>query len=153
MPKPSSIEKNEVARAIIQLRGSFQETQEAFARRVGVALNTVQRWELNDPPQRRYLKKLIEYAYDKDRRDLAAIFYIPFRKDIDPNEAGVHAQRIRETIRFIQGLHSSIPPPKDKEFRKRWIAMSDLLKGLEAEIAEFDFPWVAKAMVRSENKK
>lgn len=67
-------EEREVAEAIRSLRGQFGESQQAFSNRLGVAVRTVFRWEVQTPPKGDVLLRLFELSQDTGREDLMQIF-------------------------------------------------------------------------------
>jgi hypothetical protein len=70
-----STKKSRVALATVKLRSTFKENQQKFSDRVGVALATLARWEIdNRQPSPRYLKELWHLAAEQDRADLAQVF-------------------------------------------------------------------------------
>jgi transcriptional regulator with XRE-family HTH domain len=147
MPRPPSIKKNDLAKAIIALRQELNESQQAFSNRLGVALNTVQRWELNDPPNRRSLKRLVQITWEKARSsertprtsDIFQILLGEYKKDmfLDPEMTGAPARRMRTMIsRIKEKLLPSVRTAR--QYARIREEIMPLLDGLYAEIDELD---------------
>ena len=62
MPRPSTREKHEASLAVIRMRKAFGWTQTELALKVGVAVQTVGRWESYDPPRGDTLERLADFA-------------------------------------------------------------------------------------------
>jgi transcriptional regulator with XRE-family HTH domain len=98
-----SRKKSSVACAIVELRSGFDENQQKFSDRLGVALATLARWEIdNRQPSPRYLKELWHLAAERDRADLAKVFADAFATAAGyalSGEAGFHVRRLISDIR------------------------------------------------------
>jgi transcriptional regulator with XRE-family HTH domain len=73
MARPAKVVKGKLAQAVVALREEFGESQQAFSNRLGLSLNAVQRWELNDRPNHKSILRLIELAYGRKRRDICRV--------------------------------------------------------------------------------
>jgi transcriptional regulator with XRE-family HTH domain len=62
MPRPSSREKDVASLALIKMRAKFGWTQTQLAANLGVAVQTVGRWESYDPPRGAALERLAVWA-------------------------------------------------------------------------------------------
>jgi transcriptional regulator with XRE-family HTH domain len=81
MARPTTVVRGELAQVIMGLRAEYGETQQAFSNRLGIALNTVQRWELNETPSLEMLLRLIDLAYGRKRRDLCRVMVKELTRD------------------------------------------------------------------------
>jgi transcriptional regulator with XRE-family HTH domain len=111
-----SSKKWTIASAIVELRSTFEENQQKFSDRLGVALATVARWEIdNRQPSPRYLKELWHLAAEQDRADLAQIFADAFAAAVGyalSGETGYQMRRLISDIRNDAGalLFEGLPP-------------------------------------------
>jgi transcriptional regulator with XRE-family HTH domain len=62
MARPTDVSRGQLAESIKALREYFGETQKEFARRLGVTIGSVARYETNAPPSARVLRKLRDLA-------------------------------------------------------------------------------------------
>jgi hypothetical protein len=70
-----SSKKSPFASAIVELRSTFDENQQKFSDRLGVALATLARWEISERyPSPRHIKEMWHLAHEQDRPKLAKIF-------------------------------------------------------------------------------
>ena len=106
-----------VASAIVELRSTFSENQQKFSDRLGVALATLARWEIeNRRPSPRHLKDLWHLAVDEQERpDLAQVFAEAFASAVGyalSGEAGYQMRRLISDIRNDAGtlLFEDLPP-------------------------------------------
>jgi hypothetical protein len=99
-----SREKLELAAAIVELRSTYGENQQRFSDRLGVAMATLGRWEIDSRrPSPRYLKELWHLASEQDKPDLAQIFADAFALAagyaLSAGEAGFDVRRLVANIR------------------------------------------------------
>jgi transcriptional regulator with XRE-family HTH domain len=66
--------KNEVSEAVRKLRSSFNLTQDEFARKLGVAVVSVARWETSRPPRGKSAKVLEDLAASLSLSECVAVF-------------------------------------------------------------------------------
>lgn len=66
MPRPSSREKDAASLALIKMRAKFGWTQTDLAAKLGVAVQSIGRWESYSPPRGQTLQRLAEFA-EKER--------------------------------------------------------------------------------------
>jgi transcriptional regulator with XRE-family HTH domain len=62
MARPTSRKKSELSKAVVELRVLLGENQQAFSNRLGIALNTVARYETSRPPSGEMLLRLGQLA-------------------------------------------------------------------------------------------
>jgi transcriptional regulator with XRE-family HTH domain len=75
-PRPKQLEPGKVSALVAELRKAYGMTQQAFSNNLGVALNTVARWESIRVPDKDYLPKLADMAVAIGRNDIADILRI-----------------------------------------------------------------------------
>jgi transcriptional regulator with XRE-family HTH domain len=63
-----------IAQAVANLRAAHGATLEQFARRLGVGVTTLWKWESTCTPRRKSLERLYEIATLHGLTDLAAVF-------------------------------------------------------------------------------
>jgi transcriptional regulator with XRE-family HTH domain len=92
-----------VARAIAELRGTFNESQQQFSQRLGTSLATVGRWECGARyPSLDHLKELWHLSVDQDQPHLQQIFADAFAhgagSQISAGEVGFQVRRLMSDI-------------------------------------------------------
>jgi transcriptional regulator with XRE-family HTH domain len=71
----SSKKKSTMASAVVELRSTFNENQQRFSDRLGLAIATVGRWEIGERhPSPRFLREMWRLAAEQNRADLAQVF-------------------------------------------------------------------------------
>jgi transcriptional regulator with XRE-family HTH domain len=74
--------KEPVCEAVRKLRLALNESQEAFARRMGTAVRTVTRWETVRPPRGKKLDGLVRVARENGLDDQAHGFLVALATEI-----------------------------------------------------------------------
>lgn len=76
MARPTAVTRSRLAEAVRRIRLQLEETQEEFARRLGVSVGSVARYETNARPSQRVIRKLRDLARDVGRFDLMELLGI-----------------------------------------------------------------------------
>jgi transcriptional regulator with XRE-family HTH domain len=74
MPRKRASTPDPVSNAVRELRESLSQSQQQFSNTIGVAMNTVARWETTRPPKGKALNDLRELAIENKKTELAWIF-------------------------------------------------------------------------------
>lgn len=74
MARPTLKKKSPLSQAIVDIRAKLGESQQAFANRLGMALQTVARWETQGPPSGYILVRLEQIARQADLPAAANVF-------------------------------------------------------------------------------
>jgi transcriptional regulator with XRE-family HTH domain len=78
MARPTSRKKSELSMAVAELRTRLGVSQQEFSNRMGVALNTIARYESSREPDGVALLRLAGIARSEGHSDLAEIFHDEF---------------------------------------------------------------------------
>ncbi len=81
MARPSIKTKSPLSEALIHLRSTYGESQQAFSNRLGLALNTIAKYESVKPPTGVVLLKFASMAAEKGRKDLVKVFERAFHEE------------------------------------------------------------------------
>lgn len=85
MSRPRSIPgsgKSELSKAVRDLRERLGESQQAFSNRLGIALNTIARYETTRDPSGQALEQLSDMAFARQYPDLGYLFYFRFLEGV-----------------------------------------------------------------------
>jgi transcriptional regulator with XRE-family HTH domain len=82
MPRPTSKSKSEISELVIRLRNSLGESQQAFSNRLGLALQTIARWETSGQPKGEALLTLARVADEQNQPELAQGFQDAYAREI-----------------------------------------------------------------------
>jgi transcriptional regulator with XRE-family HTH domain len=137
MARPPTVVKNELSVAIAELRRRLGSSQQVFAISLGLSLGAVARWELNQRPERRMLKRLIDLASDNGHQDLADIFYSEYRREFGLAYDIALATEAVAALMFATTLLDSLPEPKRAEDRIAKRTAHEVLERLKAKLSEF----------------
>jgi hypothetical protein len=114
-------EEMEIGSAIAELRRTFNESQQQFSERLGVALATVGRWECAARyPSLQHLKELWHLSGDQDQPHLQQIFADAFAHgagaQISAGEVGFQIRRLISDISRDVGwlLHDQQQSPEGR---------------------------------------
>ncbi len=113
--------------AVKELRALYGESQQAFSNRLGIALNSVSRYETGESrPAARILLKLGQLAREKGRQDLKAIFAFGGMMD---GELGSVAREmitdLRRGLKEIEGELACGDIEAAKAKVKDWLGTAD----------------------------
>src|SRR5689334_10060900 len=129
MARNASREKSDLSYAVVQLRKSFGDTQNAFADRLGITPIVVARWETTRPPRDKSLELLLNVAekqgdisqyvfrkYLREERGLQSRFD-RLANSLKPEYESETRNLIRDLM-FHIGTHDQL----DIEERARWLS-------------------------------
>jgi transcriptional regulator with XRE-family HTH domain len=74
--------KSKLSKAVCELRARLGLSQQAFSNALGVALNTIARYETSREPSGEALKQLGDLAMKKNHTDLGHFFYTRYLDDV-----------------------------------------------------------------------
>jgi transcriptional regulator with XRE-family HTH domain len=125
-------------KAVRELRKHRQWTQAQLAEHIGVALNTVSRWESTRPPRAFSLVQLRDAALEFGRSDLAAIFGRPLRGDIEQVAAQYPppnpAKPLEDALRHLMTANWSLVMPPPLRVRKAYGKVISAITEAHAEL-------------------
>jgi transcriptional regulator with XRE-family HTH domain len=98
MARPTTKEKSPLSRAVVELRTRLGENQQAFSNRLGIAMNTVARYETSRSPSGYALLQLFQVANDNLFASLAQVFGEAIWKEL--RSAGVRDVTITALVRI-----------------------------------------------------
>jgi transcriptional regulator with XRE-family HTH domain len=82
MPRPASRGKSKLSKAVCELRARLGSSQQSFSNRLGVALNTIARYETSREPSGEALLKLGNVAALNLHWDLSSLFYSHYLDEV-----------------------------------------------------------------------
>lgn len=82
MARPTSRIKSRRSQAVCDLRALLGDSQQAFSNRLGIALNTISRYETNRPPKGEALLKLAAFAGQLGHNQLRDFFRAEYLEDV-----------------------------------------------------------------------
>jgi transcriptional regulator with XRE-family HTH domain len=154
-----SRKKSLFSQAVAELRSTFNENQQKFSDRLGVALATVCRWETGDRyPSPRYIKELWHLANEQDRPKLKKVFAGEFAiragYAISVGETGFDLRRdvadARRDATWL--LHNLNRDPEEAE-RRAWSLLGKLDE-IHKRVNELDLEPPTRALpIKIERKK
>lgn len=112
MARPTKRLRDPLSQAVIELRTTLGETQQAFAGRLGVAIATIARYETVRPPSGKALAQLQSLAAKEGRREIAEVFRRALVFELGQTADG----RLGEVIFLIRsGIRRMYQPDKPNE--------------------------------------
>jgi len=144
MPRPLSTHRTPISQALIELRTRLGDSQQAFSNRLGVALQTVTRWETSNPPTGMALSRLGALAVDCGHPDLSAVFataafdgFLALNEEFDRKLMGglssvMTPRAVRELLDLVAGTLASMAEPPDATPREKKLYRK--LRELETEV-------------------
>jgi transcriptional regulator with XRE-family HTH domain len=137
MPRPPKVVKNELSRAIAELRRRLGFSQQAFANSLQLSLGAVARWELNQRPERTLLKQLISLASDHGFRDLEETLYLEYRREFGlAYDIAVNTE-IAAALQVGLAILNSLPKPKKAPNRQLMADLRETLQRVLAKVIQF----------------
>src|SRR4051794_39269066 len=124
MARPAIKHKSEIAAAVVQVRNKLGESQQAFSNRLGVAIQTVARWETHRPPSGEILLVLAQLASQHGCKQAYEEFTQKYFSDL---ERGIGRQAFRGPLLqhfglLLEGLRRAAggdePPTDDPRVAK-----------------------------------
>lgn len=100
--RPRQINSGTVSSVVAQLRKAHGMTQQAFSNHLGVALNTVARWETVRVPDKQHLLKLAEMATLIGREDISDILRLAALDEDGVMQAFEAFQRMELLLGLVQ---------------------------------------------------
>jgi transcriptional regulator with XRE-family HTH domain len=144
MPRSLSTHRTPISQALIELRTRLGDSQQAFSNRLGVALQTVTRWETSSPPTGMALSRLGALAVDCGHPDLSAVFataafdgFLALNEEFDRKLMGglssiTTPRAVREVLGLVARTLASMAEPPDATPREKKLYRK--LRKLEAEV-------------------
>lgn len=139
MARPTQKERTPLAQAIRRFRIALEDSQQQFAKRLGVALTSVARYETNFQPSADVMVKLAQVAREKKM----PMFVEIFEGRLKPEPAEFRAQELSATIGMLAEKLDDISADRLHGLRRARIllgiaiARADRLAELERVIQKF----------------
>ena len=123
--RPRKIDSGTVSSVVAELRKAHGMTQQAFSNHLGVALNTVARWETVRVPDRQHLSKLAEMATLIGRDDISDILRLAALDEDGVIQAFKAFQRMESLLGSAQSKLAKLTSAYD-EFRTQPLCEQDV---------------------------
>src|SRR3954451_13966989 len=104
MPRRPSREKSEVSLKLIELRRLLGDSQQKFGDRLGLALNTIARYETDQPPTGKVLLKIANVAALNRHRELSEYFSSRYYDEVFEKPAQI-VMKIATHDRPVEGWY------------------------------------------------
>lgn len=133
--------KDQMAATIRELRGRIQATQQAFAGRLGVSINSVARWETADRmPSTAMVARCVRMAEAFGFSDLASRFRSVLESDIHDGMSDTDFARatLVQTLNVLSGLREaySLGPQDELTIRNTAQQIAIAIQRLSAGVAQ-----------------
>jgi transcriptional regulator with XRE-family HTH domain len=135
MARPTEINRTPMAETVRKLRLSMNETQEAFARRIGVSAVTIARYETNAYPKKVFAKRLAALARERHLEDYARFF--------EGDQSVVVLFQEEEFIAAMELMQATVKEVSMESFRALRCAITLLHK---SQAANLDLDQIEKAI-------
>ena len=152
--------KEEVMKAVRDLRAELGFTQAQFALSLGYGMSTIQRWEQVVPPRGAALLKLAVLAGDHGRSDLFTVFKDALEIELGSGKYVTAGMMARPKLREIRGqlhlIRHALENPKDTPANRiKWALAitAELLPAIDLLIDAFQLEEGAPTSAEQAEKK
>jgi transcriptional regulator with XRE-family HTH domain len=101
MPDVTSANKSEISKAVCELRTRLGDSQQAFSNRLGLALNTIARYETSREPSGDVLLMLADLAEKNGHLQLSSFFRTHYLAQVSP--------KVQSRLLTVPGTQSEPP--------------------------------------------
>ncbi len=123
---------------IRRFRLELGETQESLAHRMGLTVRTIARYEADQPPKGKALKRFIGLAKEAGKSEFVETFWKFTEADYGLAAARQMTDIFLELVMARRGLSAALGAGTLKEARAQISAAADILRKIEDRITELD---------------